>query len=116
MAEAAVVRAVGRVLDKRGAWSFNVWGGGMMRAGLPDIVACHRGRLIAIECKSATGRLRPRQKWELRLAAAAGAVVVVARSGDDVAAALDRIEEEHERIVACTGQRTGHVCPEEETP
>lgn len=92
MAEAAVVAAVMRLLAKRGAWHFNLHGSGMGRNGLPDIHAVYRGRALAIETKSKTGQLRPLQRWELQQARLAGAHTIVARSVDDVAQVLDRID------------------------
>lgn len=92
MAEAAVVAAVGRLLDKRGAWWFNKGQNGMGRNGIPDIIACYRGRFLAIEVKSKTGTIRPLQFYELRRAAEAGGHAVVARSADDVRAVLDTID------------------------
>ena len=53
--------------------------------GWPDITAVlPGGRMLGIEVKSRRGRLRPAQRATLGLLAAAGAVVVVARSVRDV--------------------------------
>ena len=93
MAEAAVVRASIRELDKRRAWHFNVEGTGHNRNGLPDRMAVYRGHPIVIEFKAPNGRLRPLQRWELERARRAGAHVVIARHRDDVAAVLDLIDE-----------------------
>lgn len=46
------------------------------------------GRFLAVEVKSATGRLRPEQAAFLELVAAAGGVAFVARNCADVARAL----------------------------
>lgn len=52
----------------------------------PDIsgVLPPSGRALYIECKSATGRFQPGQKQMLARLRAAGALVIVARSLDDV--------------------------------
>ena len=58
-------------------------------AGCPDILGQLRGgRLLAIECKSSTGRVTTEQVEFLGLAARHGALAIVARSVDDVVAAL----------------------------
>lgn len=58
--------------------------------GQPDVLAVlpPAGRLLALECKSRTGRLRDAQRAWLERAEAAGAVVCVARSIDDLVRAL----------------------------
>lgn len=91
--EAALVRRTGAELDRRGAWWLNTHGSVMGRAGLPDIIAIHRGRGLVIETKAPSGRLRPLQRHVLAQAQKAGAIAVVARTLDDVKAALDQIEE-----------------------
>jgi len=57
--------------------------------GWPDITGCVLGGvLLAIECKSAKGRLRPDQARTLHALYQAGALVVIARSVDCVIEAL----------------------------
>ena len=57
-----------------------------IRRGWPDITAClpPDGTLLAIECKSARGRLRPEQVETIAQLEDAGALTVVARSLEDV--------------------------------
>src|SRR5262245_20432134 len=63
--------------------------GGKVRKSWPDISAVIKsGRLLAIEVKSATGRFKPGQPEMLAALVKAGALVIVARSIDDVKAAL----------------------------
>lgn len=61
-----------------------------IRTGWPDITAClpPDGTLLAIEVKSAKGKLRLDQEAVLGQLEEAGAVVVVARSLDDVVMAI----------------------------
>jgi Holliday junction resolvase len=94
MAEAAVTAAVQRELARRGAWAVKIHGAGVGRNGVPDILACYRGRMLAIECKSATGWPTKLQAHELERIARAGGWAVVVRGVEDVRAVLDRIEEE----------------------
>ena len=56
------------------------------RLGWPDITAVlPEGRALFIECKSTIGRVRPEQASMHKILEAQGAVVIVARSIDDVA-------------------------------
>lgn len=58
--------------------------------GCPDIMGQLRdGRYLAIECKRAGGRIRPEQRAHITQAADHGAVALIARSVEDVQAALD---------------------------
>lgn len=54
------------------------------RAGVPDIMICHKGRLICVELKAAKGRLSPAQVETHERLTLSGAVVCVCRSLDDV--------------------------------
>jgi len=58
--------------------------------GGSDLLGVQRGtgRLIACECKSAAGRVRPEQEQFLARMRAAGAIALVARSVEDVLEAL----------------------------
>lgn len=55
--EAAVKKRVTEILKAHGAYYFSPVTGGFGRSGVPDIVACIRGRFIAIECKA--GKNKP---------------------------------------------------------
>lgn len=92
MAEQAVVNAVARELNRRGAWHFNLHGSVMGIGGLPDRIATYRGHSLAIECKAPGGRLSKRQAHQLSRARAAGAIVIVARRLEDLTTVLDRID------------------------
>lgn len=50
--EAKVKRKVVEVLKKHGAYYFYPVTGGYGKSGVPDIVACFKGRFIGIECKA----------------------------------------------------------------
>lgn len=54
--------------------------------GIPDILGVYKGRLFAVEVKTAVGRLRPEQiEWKEKLESN-GALWTIARSVDDIAA------------------------------
>ena len=52
--------------------------------GFSDLVACWLGRFVAIEVKRLDGRVRPEQALMLADFEAGGAVVIIARSLEDV--------------------------------
>lgn len=63
--------------------------GGMYgTAGIPDIIACVKGRFFGFEVKNETGQPTALQSATLRKINAAGGVAVVVRSVADVRTAL----------------------------
>ena len=85
MTEAELVRQVRDLLSVLGAWSVKMHGNwGLQRKGIPDIIAIYRGRTLAIECKSAKGRVSKEQDAELRAIEEAGGIAIIARSLEDV--------------------------------
>jgi Holliday junction resolvase len=57
-------------------------------AGIPDIIACVRGRFFAFEVKTATGKATALQKATLQKILASGGTAAVVRSVDEVRAIL----------------------------
>lgn len=81
IAHSALQRLVRDYLEVNGAWVLNVAGGPLQRPGIPDLLACLAGRMIAIEVKTGpAGRLAPNQHEELCRLREAGAVAFMARS------------------------------------
>lgn len=60
-------------------------------AGTSDIIACYRGRYVAIECKARRGKTTPAQEDFINRVIEAGGVAFVARSVDDVETQLGEI-------------------------
>lgn len=50
--ESKVKRKVNKALKEIGAYYFYPATGGYGRSGVPDVVACYRGRFFGIECKA----------------------------------------------------------------
>ena len=50
--EAKVKKKVKKILDDIGAYHFSPMTAGFGRSGVPDIIACYKGRFIGIECKA----------------------------------------------------------------
>jgi Holliday junction resolvase len=50
--ENKVKKKVKKILDDLGAYHFSPMATGYGRSGVPDIIACYKGKFIGIECKS----------------------------------------------------------------
>ena len=50
--ESKVKKRVKKILDDIGAYHFSPMATGFGRSGVPDIIACYKGKFIGIECKS----------------------------------------------------------------
>lgn len=89
--ESKVKAAVKKILDELGIYHFSPFQAGMGRAGIPDIIGCHKGRFIGIECKAGKNKLTELQKRELLAIAAADGYTFVAREDN-----LEELREELE--------------------
>lgn len=83
------------LLKRRGVYAWRSGAGPYAPAGIPDILGCYKGRLVAIEAKRpgkyrepATGLTEPQRKRLLALQGA-GALAMVVDSVADVEAHLD---------------------------
>ena len=89
MREADIVRTILtdlRSFDRCFCWKEH--GGVYGTAGIPDIICCYRGRFVAFEVKTETGRVTELQKAVLRRINEAGGTAIVVRSVQDVRDAL----------------------------
>ena len=87
--EQTIVNAVIRELDRRRIPHWNI-SAGNGETGLPDRLAVlPGGRLLAIECKTATGRVAPKQQWWIDRLNTAGALAIVVRHIDQLRLVLD---------------------------
>ncbi len=50
--EAKVKKKVYKLLKDNGAYYFSPIMGGYGKAGVPDIIACYKGKFLGIECKA----------------------------------------------------------------
>ena len=57
---------VKRLLRLRGAWVLKTFSNGIQRAGVPDLIICHKGRFIGIELKAEKGRISKLQEHEIQ--------------------------------------------------
>lgn len=93
--ESKVKTAVKRLLVEHGVYYFFPPANGMGRAGIPDIICCVRGYMLAIECKAGRGTTTVLQDRELAAIRAAGGVALVVNETNipDVTAAIAALTE-----------------------
>jgi hypothetical protein len=82
--EKEITKDIRRFLTIRNIFNWKVWQGLGSIKGVPDIIACYKGRMIAIEVKGQKGKLSPHQELFMDNLKQAGAICFVARSVDDV--------------------------------
>lgn len=93
--ERAVKKTVVKLLTRYGAYNFYPVASGFGRSGIPDIVACYKGRFIAIECKAGKNTTTALQELELsRIREAGGHALVINESNiEDLAILLESIHD-----------------------
>ena len=84
MAEKRIENQIKQYLDSIGAWHIKTHGNMFSKAGTPDIIACLRGRFVAIEVKQPGGRVSPLQMAHIKLIRQSNGTAFVAYSLDDV--------------------------------
>jgi len=77
--EKKVKKRVTALLKEYGAYNFYPMTGGYGRSGIPDIIACHKGKFIGIECKAGEGKTTALQDRELDAIIDAGGWSMVVR-------------------------------------
>ena len=76
--ENLVKKRVKAILDEQQVYHFSPMQNGMGRAGIPDIIACHGGKFIGIECKAGDNKPTALQERELnRILNAGGEAYVI---------------------------------------
>lgn len=87
MKESTVVKRIRKLLKKKypGFW-FKTHGGPFQRAGLPDLIGCHKGVFIGIEVKvpGKEDNLSDLQEKTLRLISQAGGIAFMATTPQEV--------------------------------
>jgi len=86
MAERDIVAAILRLLKKTpGCFCWKEHGGMYGTAGIPDIIACFKGRFVAFEVKTPTGKLTRLQEITIDKIRAAGGCAFKVSSAAEVA-------------------------------
>lgn len=91
MREKNIENKIKNYLKSKGAYYVKYFGNQFSQVGVPDILACYRGRFIGIEVKNETGRTSPLQDVNLKNINDAGGIGIVARSVEDVEKIIDNI-------------------------
>jgi Holliday junction resolvase len=90
--EAKVKKQVKKILDDIGAYHFSPMSGGFGRSGVPDIIACYKGRFIGIECKAGKNEPTLLQKHNIKeIQRNQGLAIVV--NEDNIEALLTLVKE-----------------------
>jgi len=66
-------------------------GGQFGTAGVPDIIACIRGRFVAFEVKNETGKVTVLQAVTIKRIQAAGGIAAIVRNVDEARAVIARL-------------------------
>lgn len=83
--EKKVKRHVTIILEGYGAYFFSPVTGGFGRSGVPDIIACYKGKFIGIECKAGKNKPTELQKAEIaKIQKAQGFAIVVNETNIDL--------------------------------
>lgn len=94
--EKKVKEKVVAILKEVKAYYFYPVTGGYGTSGVPDIVACYKGRFVGIECKAGTNKPTALQMKNLTQIAAAGgySAVLNEENIDELRTIIDRINKE----------------------
>lgn len=91
MREKNIENKIKSYLKSKGAYYFKHHGNQFSQVGVPDIIACYKGRFIGIEVKNETGKTSPLQDVNLKMINDAGGIGIVARCVEDVSKVIDSI-------------------------
>lgn len=75
--ESKVKKQVVQVLKDRGAYYFYPVTSGYGASGVPDIVACYKGRFVGIECKAGKNKPTDLQQRNLDAIVGSGGIALV---------------------------------------
>jgi hypothetical protein len=81
--EGRVKDRVKAVLDYNGTYYFMPVSNGMGRHGIPDIICCHFGHFLAIECKAGKGKVTALQEREMERIRMRGGYAIVVNDNED---------------------------------
>lgn len=88
-----VTRLLGELRKLPGSRWWKTHGGPWQEPGIPDIVGCLRGRMVAVEVKVKGNTTTPKQEAFLRSLSAAGALTAIVFTSADPAAVVRQIVE-----------------------
>lgn len=65
---------VKKYLTEQGCWFLKVWGNGVQKSGVPDLLVCCNGYFLGIELKAEKGKASEIQKYQIRKICEAGGI------------------------------------------
>lgn len=91
MREKIIENKIKAYLKSIGAYYVKYFGNSYSQVGVPDILACYKGRFIGIEVKNETGKTSKLQDLNILAIQKAGGISFVARSVEEVKKVIDNI-------------------------
>lgn len=82
--EKEITKEIRRFLNMKRIFHWKAWAGLGSVKGVPDIIGCYKGQMLAIEVKGERGRVSPAQELFMDNLKQSGAICFVARSVQDV--------------------------------
>lgn len=94
MSESQFIVKIKKYLKEQGAYCEKIWGGGFQSAGIPDILACYKGRFIGIEAKVGKNQPSEIQLVKIQHIRNAGGYAKVVWNLDEVKELIEEINKE----------------------
>ena len=92
MKESEIITQIKEYLKTvKGCFFWKEHGGQFGTAGLPDIIVCYKGRFIALEVKTATGKTSVLQAVNINRIRAAGGIAEIVRSVEEARAVIAKV-------------------------
>lgn len=85
-------------LISRGAYAEVIFGGGFQASGIPDILACYKGRFLGLEVKLEYNKPSKIQEVKIDLINRSGGIARVVRSIEEVEEVLREVDEQLDNI------------------
>ena len=92
MREKLIENKIKDYLKCKGAYYFKHHGNQYSQVGVPDIIACYKGKFIGIEVKNENGKTSKLQELNLKMINNAGGYGLVARGLPEVMTILEEID------------------------
>ncbi len=91
MNEKQIENQIKQYLDSIGAWHIKTHGNMFSKAGTPDVVACLKGKFVAIEVKQPGGVVSALQAAHIELIKKAGGIAFVSYSLEETKKYLEEL-------------------------
>ena len=93
MNESQLVAKIKSYLKTKGAYVEKIWGGGFQSAGIPDLIACYKGKFIGIEVKVGKNKPSDVQLAKIIMIRRANGIAEVVYSLEEVKRIIELIDE-----------------------